>query len=806
MGGLGNHPPLSVLAYIIHNPLVLGICLMAFGVLWIVVSSLLSLLFPVAPRDPNLSEHTSHPAHSLDDYVHGEPLHEGGAAGPHEDSFLPAAVQEDISISDAQRDEAEIGLQGAREERRNFLHLQMADRYDMQARAQRVKTQSSALSHLQEEVVRETKEYESDYQSLALQEQALHQRKQEFEALKERLTNSRPPVPDTAPFAAQKQQETEWLESEQSRRRKKEKNMNRRLASWRAAWSDLLNTENQRAESKLSHLQEDLRGLEARVQAQQLKKDEALKKLQQGREKLQQEERKFQTQVKEPWEREQAQIKAHIEALAQKRAALEQEVQALQGQRRQEQALFTQSMANARLEAKQKQSQWKTQVHDLQRRTENKAVQLSSQISQNKVDYEKQKRSIEETLEEQYQALSREVAELESRKAAFVSQAEGEKAHWSQTLSGVESQVSNAQNVKEAVEKALHDEMQEQAKQVSERQSWAEHRFQTMTALLQKTRQATADRFNDLRQERNALKTALEKERHLFQSQQDKMRLEYQAKHMDLAQSLHQAENEHAGHVVKAQSQEQSLRVQLAKLEQSIQTLEKKTAVFKEKSAQAFHRRRQRYDNILLKMEQKAEKEQTSADNRLAQGRMALESLTQRIAQRRVRLKKIQERRLQEFQQHFEQAQATAETVRQAYTKEAGAWADKLASLRLRRENMQKKINWLKGEPKRISQAYEDKEQQEAKKFEIEKSRFLQETQDYWQRYEEETAWRQDLIRQSFQTLQKLDADLSQQEAAARQYLEAITAQVARLCHLRDYFKNSPQKSSEQPLAKTSAA
>ncbi|MBI4396849.1 MAG: hypothetical protein HY548_07125 [Elusimicrobia bacterium] len=635
----------------------------------------------------------------------------------------------------------------------------------------------------------------------------LERQRLEFQTERE----SAPPFPFTdvregnEQLRVRRESEKKALQEERERHQKRLTRLESRLAAWKRAWEARLGTEKDSWSEKLSALLDEKNKVEALLKREKEQREEEARNLRVEEDGLRVEQERFQKQEVEPWRLEQAERRRAWDGLRSESQTLEREIQSLQEQKAYEQERFGKAMGDVLRSVRDQQTHWKSAWRNLQQDGAGEIQRSAEELSRLQKDRETEKASQGESLAARRKAWDESEKGWQRQKFEWEARTAEEKQQWARKLADASDAASELRKRREAVAGVLEEERRESALRLSERRDWAEKRFRTLQEALRQIQERAHAHLARLKEEKDAVRAVLEQERAGLRETVSRWEKDFQAKHAEVEAAHRQAEKERDDFVSEVTAEEEGLRREMARLQESVDALEKQAASFRAKNERRMRHRKERYEKLLLGLEQRTDQERVSAEARLAQGRMGLESLENRLARRRERLDRIRRRRQEGLQAVFEEAQNTLEVVRQHYWFETRSWLERLTQSRAQRQALEEKKAQLKEAPETILEELRAKDKETAERYGQEKARLLKEAEDYWNGFLEKSSNHQRAMRDALSALANFDNDLSRQEAAAQEFLATVKNQLAQLKDLRQKF-GSTAKDSQIPISGSSVA
>ncbi len=679
-------------------------------------------------------------------------------------------------------------MEQARREREDFLRQRealkdQAAEKDRESRTAQTLQQAIAdVAAQAEKAAAERRDLDQAFESLARERQSMEEERAALPPLQWRESQN-------AAAAADVERHRAALEREQARRQQRLERRRSRLERWRQGWKVHLIEQRRSLEKELAELRrrnQDLQSLRDKAAAES---EAGLKALSLAREKLQRDREKFEREVAAPWQQERARWEERRVSLEETGTGLEKELRALQERRVQEEARFQEDAAAEKRAVREQGVRWREELAALRADFSQQIARASEEAAQARLSLETEQAAWKKTEQERRAALERDLAAAEAEKGDFQRRSAAEQVQWAQTLSQAAAQAAELHQAREALRAAVEQDLAHYARRRAELRAWAEGRFRTLETFLERTRQDQAGKLEVLQREKAGVQAALRSERERFRREGEALESAFNAKRAELETLRTSAEKDHAAFLERSRQEERDRQAELEKLRASVASLEKELAALRAGNERRLKRHQERFERALLNLQQKADQQKVSGEARLAQDKMALESLNRRVAARQARLDKALQRRREQIQQLLEEAHGTLELVRQGHWRENHAWSERLADLRRQEEAAGRQEAFLREGPQMAAQELRDEEKDLARRAEEEKTRLLKAAEDYWKSFLEKSADNEAALRKAHACLQSLESDLDRQEAAAHEFLAGAKNLVALLQDLRRKFK-----------------
>ncbi|HRY28568.1 MAG TPA: hypothetical protein P5079_00875 [Elusimicrobiota bacterium] len=576
-----------------------------------------------------------------------------------------------------------------------------------------------------------------------------------------------------------------------------------RLVRWRTGWEARLGAHGNVLKSEEQKLQQETARLRAEWDLARRASEENFRRLEDERARAQLDKVHFEADVKGVWLQEKAEREKRLEGLEREKSLLEGNIEAVQKQQVEEKERFAEALAAQRRAAREQQARWKEQLTAIQSAAARQSTLAAEEVQKVREAMEYERQAVEKDLETQRALLNKETAEWTANKSQFENMAAEQRRALEERLAATSGHIKELQEEHGRLRAELDGQTREYALRREDQRRWAEQRFRTLNALLENTRKELSARLEKLREEKSVLASSLEKERRRYQETLSDQTAASQVRQAELRAQRQSAEQSHAEALSRLKADEEKRRAELSEMERTLSSLEKKLTAFRQDSARRLRQQRDRYERLLLVMEQKASQEKVTGEARHAQEKLALESLEKRVANRRARLEKVLDRRRTELERLFVEAEGALEVVRQGHFQEARAWSAQLEELQRQRQSLEAKRAGLEKAlgPEALEQQLKDL----SDRFEAEKARLAREGEEYGRASQEKSAAHHEAMQKAFHALEEAGEDLHRQETAAVDFLAAVQKHVSHLQSLRDYFRQRENR-MQRPSSSSSVA
>lgn len=692
-------------------------------------------------------------------------------------------------VEETVRREIESALANARREREERLRESESAQAEIARRLEESRqSEARAAQEIYEAIHAGEEAYKAKQRELEQERERLAQEKIDFETRKA----SEPPrisLSDLRNVQEALQARLAALKDQQERERARQEKLlarlRRRLAQWQAAWRTRLAGDQARWDAEWRTLEIQRGESLAKLAAERDQMQARLALLREEEAKLQAARDDFQRNVADVWSGEKNAQELEARRLADQSASLEAGIREIESRMSSEKERFAELIRENRASMRAKQSEWKAQLKSLQEDFQQKSVQAKEDVAREGENFEREKASLSQKEAAEKESLARQLAEWQAAQARVVQQIAREKEEWSQKLGQGRARVQELEQMCRRLEEAYAAERRDQAERVDKQRSWTEQRLSTLQQLLEKVRQDAVNQIGIYAREKNVVLTDLRRLREEFQRGAAAAVADLEARRKALDLERREAEAEHAAFLARSWDDEQKLKQEMDALEAETAALQKKLDVFRGRRERAIVRLRERHERILLQLHQEVDQVKVQGEARVAEERIALETMKTRLANRQARVAKIRQKQDEQLQTLFQELNATLDLVRQGHRSESQVWVNRLKSLRNQRDI------WLKRRESTrttslISQEMQEKEKQELARFEQEEKRLRDEREQYWKHIVEYSAANQDALRQMMADLKGSD-DLDRREALAVAILTRVREQ---LTHVRA-FQNS---------------
>jgi len=580
------------------------------------------------------------------------------------------------------------------------------------------------------------------------------------------------------------------METDRQRNERRMERLNRRLSLWRAAWEKHLSEEGRRWDVSLKELRAKSDGVAAEAQRQKAQWEAQTLAFYADQQALAQEKERFQREAVQPWLEEQASAAKQLAALETEKSNLDGVIHALQEQMATEAAQFEADRVQRQQEVRAKQTHWKEEFHKLRTGNAEKTAAEEQAIAQARQALDAEAKTHQEQEAARRARFEQELAAYKTEKSETEQRIAAERAQKAQALSAADSRLSQLQALKNSLQEAYDKELADHASARAAQRAWAEQRLEKIEDLLSQAQKETFTRLISARQEREALETALKEQRRRFHDETQALEKDYAARKSGLEIGSRQAEDDHLAYLARAKSEEERMKSEVARLESTSAGLEKKLADLRGRREEVLEKQKSRHEKILLRLTQKLDQEKVTGEERLAREKMELESLKQRVANRRLRVRGLQERRAQSLESLFKEWQDAFTALRKGHDQEAAVWAEKVASVRREKEALRDKIEHLKtGAPALTEEEIRRRTEEENQRFAAENHRLLAERKAYWASLLDQSAENAQSLRAALAVFRDAGQGLERQEAAAQEFLNIVGHHLAKVQSLRGQFQ-----------------